>query len=102
MSTNESTYSIPSDTGSLSPKVRFELENNLDLISTDTAACLLNIKTGTLRLSRVRGLLGGRSAPKYLKIGRKVVYERAEIDRWINQLKRFGNTGEEKAASCEI
>ena len=41
-------------------------------------------------------LYGG--GPEYFKIGRSVRYRRADVETWLS-VRKFGNTGEAKAAN---
>ncbi len=53
-------------------------------ISTNQFAEVVQTSPIVIRESRVSGMLFGRPAPQYRKIGtRKVVYEVAEVKKWI-------------------
>ena len=60
---------------------------------SNQAADYLQIAEATLRKSRVLGVLCGRPAPKYSKMGRTVLYKKAELDNWLSELP----TGRSKA-----
>ena len=62
---------------------------NLD---SQQCAKYMNLSYGTLRNARVSGSLCGVGAPKYKKLGRKVVYEKAVIDDWLAQFENQSNT----------
>ena len=51
---------------------------NPNLLSTAGAAAYLNAARQTLAVWRLTG-----TGPAYKKIGRKVVYDVAELDRWL-------------------
>ena len=63
-------------------------------LDTHEAAALLGYKPSTLRVSRVTGLMAGVNTPAYRKLGRKVVYDRATLTKWLDQFKHQNNTGE--------
>jgi hypothetical protein len=58
--------------------------------TVDTAA-YIGTTTGALRLSRHTGeLYSGIATPKYIKAGpRKVLYLRADLDDWLDELPRY-------------
>ena len=63
-----------------------------DLLDNQTAARELRLAPQTLHKSRVTGLLGGRRAPAYLKLGRRVYYERAVIVAWREGCRRLSTS----------
>lgn len=59
------------------------------LLSDKEAARYIGFSAIFLRKSRSEGNLPGRtSAPPYIKIGRSVRYDVADLDRWINEHRR--------------
>ena len=64
---------------------------------THGAAFELGFSSSTIRVSRVTGTLAGVPAPTYRKIGRKVVYDRIVLDKWMEQ---FAN--QQKTATREV
>jgi hypothetical protein len=52
---------------------------------THGAAFELGFGSSTMRVSRVTGTLAGVPAPTYRKIGRKVVYDRIVLVKWMEQ-----------------
>jgi Helix-turn-helix domain len=52
-------------------------------MDTDGAAAYLGIPAGTLTQWRVRGC-----GPAYLKIGLRVRYEKAALDKWMQAQRR--------------
>ena len=58
----------------------------IDLFSSTEAATYLRYSENTLRISRVKGLLGGKITPQYRKIGGRVYYKKADLDRWIESI----------------
>lgn len=66
----------------------------MDLMGVKAAAAFLGIAEGTLRYWRSVGDEG----PPSFKIGRKVFYDRAELDRWIAQQKAATMRGGKTAA----
>jgi hypothetical protein len=59
---------------------------------THGAAFRLGFGSSTMRVSRVTGTLAGVPAPTYRKIGRKVVYDRIVLDKWMEQFANQQNT----------
>lgn len=53
------------------------------LFTTDEAAAYLRIAASTLEKRRVTG-----DGPAYRKLGRRVLYRRADLDTWIDQRLR--------------
>lgn len=62
------------------------------LLDTKRAARVLGVSQSFLNKRRVTG--GG---PKFCKIGRRVLYDRHDLDCWVNE-RRFGSTSEVQAA----
>ncbi|MEH6473043.1 MAG: hypothetical protein V7752_17540 [Halopseudomonas sp.] len=60
--------------------------NTIELRKTPEAADFLKIKAETLKISRHTGMLCGRPAPAFRKIGRLVVYEQSVLEEWIKQI----------------
>jgi Helix-turn-helix domain len=65
---------------------------NADIMDAATAAVFTGLAVATLAKLRCRG--GG---PPYLKLGRKVVYRRADLADWLSA-RRVANTAQ--AALC--
>ena len=59
-----------------------------ELLPVGPAAKLLNVSTKWLERHRIEG-----DGPPYVKIGRRVVYRRADIMAWLEQ-RRFRSTAE--------
>lgn len=53
------------------------------LFDTRKTAERLNISPGTLQKWRVYG-----DGPRYIKVGRKVAYDQADVDRWLEDRRR--------------
>lgn len=53
------------------------------LFNTKKMAERLNVAPGTLAKWRVYG-----QGPRYIKIGRKVAYHEADVDRWLEDQRR--------------
>jgi len=58
------------------------------------AANYLTVGVTTLRNSRHTGLLCGLPAPKFKKMGRKVIYLTKDLDEWLEALPSYQNTSE--------
>jgi predicted DNA-binding transcriptional regulator AlpA len=57
-----------------------------DLLSEAAAAKLIGMSVAFLRMDRCRGTLGNRTPPPpYLKLGRTVRYDRADLDSWLTE-----------------
>jgi len=54
-----------------------------ELLTSAQAAKHLNYKPYTLKRSRVDGKLAGVDAPKHIKRGRRILYDKAALDEWI-------------------
>lgn len=63
-------------------------------LDTKQTAKEIGLAEITVRNSRLTGLLCGVPAPKFRKIGRKVVYFKKDIDDWLNALPAYQNTSE--------
>jgi len=64
-------------------------------MSTNQAALVLGVSHHTLKHSRVTGKLGGHPAPKFRKVGRKVIYFAKDLQEWIEKfMPAYGNTAE--------
>ena len=59
---------------------------------THGAAYELGFGSSTMRVSRVTGTLAGVPAPTYRKVGRKVVYDRIVLEKWMEQFANQQNT----------
>lgn len=56
------------------------------LLNEKEAAEYINMSVPFLSKSRSEGTLGDRTpAPGFLKLGKSVMYEKAELDRWISE-----------------
>lgn len=94
---NENSYHHPINRAE---RVRAELAANAPLLTNEAAAAFLGFKPGTLRVSRTSGLLAGIQTPPYLKIGRRVAYEREALEKWLSNFRTMRNTAyPTKAAS---
>ena len=60
------------------------------------AAALLKCAGSTLKNSRSTGVLFGREAPQYIKMGRRVVYKRSDLLEWLEGFPTYQNTTEEQ------
>ncbi len=53
-------------------------------ITEKSAANLLGVSQSFLRMARLRGTVGGRTpGPSYYRLGRRVLYCRADLERWL-------------------
>ncbi len=67
-------------------------QTNNKTFDSKQAAKYLCVSEISIRNSRITGLLGGIKAPCFRKIGRKVIYLKADLDRWLEALPEFENT----------
>jgi len=73
-----------------------------DVFNTQQAADYLACTINALKISRVTGMLWSNPAPKFIKAGeRKILYRRAELDNFLDQLKSYSNTAEAKADGAQ-
>ena len=63
-------------------------------ITSHEFAALARCAEGTLRNSRHTGLLFGKKAPPYIKIGRKVLYRFSDVNEFLDQFETRNNTSE--------
>jgi len=68
------------------------IDNHSQKINTIEFAALAYCAEGTIRNSRHTGLLFGKKAPPYIKVGRKVLYLRSDIDDFLAQFLPQSNT----------
>ncbi len=86
------TTSTPSGHSPHSEKFRPELYDSCE------AAEYLGYKSpDTLRNARHTGKLAGVTAPRYRKIGNRVVYSRDALDEWLGQFVEQTNTAGDAA-----
>ncbi len=71
-----------------------ELLEKLNELRSSQAAEYLKYADNTMRKSRVTGILGGRSAPKYRKIGGRIFYQKGELDAWLELSSLQQNTSQ--------
>jgi predicted DNA-binding transcriptional regulator AlpA len=76
----------------LPSSVRMEVSEMPRMLSTEDAAPLVGVSPGTLQNWRVSG-----TGPKFIKAGRSVVYDPADIESW-KAARRFSSTSERAAA----
>jgi len=60
----------------------------------DEAAKYIGFKPSTLRLSRHTGVLAGVDTPEFIKIGKSVRYDVADLDLWMSQFRKYKNTSQ--------
>lgn len=70
-----------------------------EFIDTVEAAALLYTTPGSLRTSRVTGVLFGKPTPKFIKRGGKVGYKRETLDAFNAQFHEQANTTQNVAAA---
>lgn len=70
-------------------------EDNV-IFTNDGAAALIKCSGSTLKNSRSTGILFGREAPRYVKMGRRVVYKRSDLLEWLDGFPTYQNTTEEQ------
>lgn len=66
------------------------------------AAELLTISANTLRNSRSTGILCGKEAPPFIKMGRKIIYLKADLMQWLESFPKYNNTAEAELTLSEV
>ena len=59
------------------------MRNPTDLLTTEEAARYLRLSPRTLERYRVTG-----EGPRFLKIGRRVLYRQSDLDEWLKNKSR--------------
>jgi predicted DNA-binding transcriptional regulator AlpA len=54
------------------------------MLDEEAAAVYCGCSRSWLRQLRQRGSSGRTPAPAYVKLGRRVLYDRADLDRWLD------------------
>ena len=54
-------------------------------LTTEGAAIYLNLSVVYLKQARTSGILCGRKAPPFRKVGRKAMYRYEDLANWVNQ-----------------
>jgi len=55
-----------------------------ELLDEERAADVIDMSVSFLRMARLRGNVGARTpGPPYLKLGRSVRYDRADLNAWL-------------------
>lgn len=67
------------------------IRTNYEMVTTEQAAAMLNLKKNTLELWRLRG-----TGPAYVKLGRAVRYRLSDLESYIESQVRH-NTSERAA-----
>lgn len=70
----------------------FPLPAQEHFLTAKQAAALVGLSTRTLDHHRIKG-----TGPQYSRLGRRIVYTRANINAWVAG-REFGSTSEEDAA----
>lgn len=52
-------------------------------MGTTEAATYLGYSSHSLKFSRISGVLGGKSAPSFHKLGSAVRYKKSDLDAWV-------------------
>lgn len=66
----------------------------IQMMTSKEAADYLGYAENTLREARVRGNLAGVEAPPYVKMGRKIHYDKTDLDAWKSQFRKITNTAQ--------
>ena len=64
------------------------------LLTTEEAAQIVGAEASTLKQSRHTGVLFGKQAPRFQKMGRSVRYRRSALSKFRSQFPEFQNTSE--------
>jgi predicted DNA-binding transcriptional regulator AlpA len=69
------------------------------LLTEHTAAQYIGMSVAFLRAARCRGKVGARSpGPEFLKLGKSVRYDVADLDAWLTSRRRRTTSDSEPAA----
>ncbi len=63
-------------------------------LTNDPAALHIGASPHSLKRSRRTGKLWGVKAPEFKKAARKVIYLRATLDKWVDELPTYQNTAQ--------
>lgn len=69
------------------------------LLRDPQAAEFLGTTRASLRQSRYKGKLFGKTAPRFLKLGRSVRYRFSELVNFLSQFSEYANNAEHQEAS---
>ena len=58
-----------------------------ELLDAKGAAAYLRLASQTLAKMRLSGM-----GPPYYKVGRRVLYDRTDLDRWLDSKRRFSTS----------
>lgn len=76
-----------------------QLDGAIDPILSDIeAAKVLDSTSASMKQSRYTGVLFGRPAPKFIKMGRSAKYKLSTLLDFIDQFPEFQNTAEVHSA----
>ena len=64
------------------------------LVSDKYAAPIVGARTSSLKQSRHTGLLFGKPAPPFIKLGRSVRYRKSDLEECRDQFPEYNNTSE--------
>jgi len=68
--------------------------NTDHLLNSEQASKYLGVQTTTLKQSRHTGILFGKEAPRYLKMGRSTRYKLSSLLEFRRQFLEYRNTSE--------
>ena len=71
-----------------------EADSGCVALTNDQAAAYIGAAKNSLKSSRRTGLLWGMPAPEFKKAARKVIYLRATLDKWVDQLPTYQSTAQ--------
>lgn len=67
---------------------------NAVAFDTASAAEYIGVSPVSMKMSRTSGLLCGVDAPEFKRAGRKIIYMRKELDKWLDGLPVFKNNAQ--------
>ena len=70
------------------------MNNDQYLLNSEQASKYLGVQTNTLKQSRHTGILFGKDAPRYLKMGRSTRYTLSSLLEFRKQFFEYRNTSE--------
>lgn len=78
----------------MNDQIKSEMTSYDPLLPDEGAAEVLNSTKSSVKQSRYTGLLYGKPAPKFIKMGRSAKYRLSELLKFRDQFPEYQNTSE--------
>ncbi|GGG04027.1 MULTISPECIES: helix-turn-helix domain-containing protein [Cysteiniphilum] len=72
----------------------------MTFLTTPETAEFLKTTNAVLRNSRSTGKLWSHEAPKYVQIGRKILYKKSTLDEWLSQFGELASTSQKNGGAA--